>query len=237
GAAAELLHRQGGDAAALAPRQLLAGGHHAGMLGIADQQLITALPGQSPQGQHAAACDVLREAQSMGPHPTGRRQPPPHQARFLLDKRPHRGGEGTQLLDALPAVGDRLQGWGGQRALPAVVEVGLVGQGWAEPANQRHSLRGELGSAFGGAALGLRTHHHVDEGRAALATAGRQLRNGSQGGPVVTGLVSTSEAGAVGALVVHAGGFTVQAPLEKSVAEFLAQLRRAWLPGGSGWGW
>jgi len=99
------------------------------MLRIADQQLITRLPGQPPQGQHAAAGDVLREAQPVGPHPAGGCQAAAHTPGFLLDERPNRRGEGAQLLDAHPAGGYRLQGWGGQRPLAAVVEVGLVGQG------------------------------------------------------------------------------------------------------------
>jgi len=231
GGAAELLHRKGAEAATLAPRQLLAGGHHAGMLRIADQQLITRLPGQPPQGQNAAAGDVLREGEPVGPHSAGGRQAPAHPPRFLLDERPHRGGEGAQLLDALPAGGDRFQRWGGQRTLAAVVEVGLVLEGWTQPTHRRHSVRLTRGSAFGCAAFGLWGHHHVHQGRPALATAGRQLGDGSQGGPVVTGLVSTSKAGAVIGLVAYSRGFAIQATLEESVAELLTQLCGAWLLG------
>ena len=51
---------------------------------------------------------------------------------LLGDVGPNICCERPQLLNARPACGDRLQGWIGQRPLAAVVEVGLVEQGWTE---------------------------------------------------------------------------------------------------------
>ena len=48
------------------------------------------------------------------------------------DVGPHRRGEWTQLLDAMPAVGDGLQGWRRQRSLAAVVEIMLILKCWTE---------------------------------------------------------------------------------------------------------
>ena len=62
------------------------------------------------------------------------------------DVGPHLRGEGTQLLDATPAVGDGLQGWGRQRSLTAVVEIGFVGQCWAVVAHAEVSAQWLNGS-------------------------------------------------------------------------------------------
>ena len=48
---------------------------------------------------------------------------------LTTDERPDSGGEGPELLNALPAGDDRFQRGGGERPLAAVVEIGLVCQG------------------------------------------------------------------------------------------------------------
>lgn len=48
------------------------------------------------------------------------------------DEGPDITGEGAQLLDPFPAGCDRLQRWGRQGPLAAVVEVSLVVQCWAK---------------------------------------------------------------------------------------------------------
>ena len=66
----------------------------------------------------------------MGRHPTELGKASSGAGDFGADERPHIGGERTEFLNASPAGLDGLQRWCGQGPLAAVVEVGLVEQGW-----------------------------------------------------------------------------------------------------------
>ncbi len=77
GITAAIAGREPGDGEALAPRQLLASGHHAGMFRIAEQQAVARFKRQSPQRQHAAAGHVFSEAEPVRRHATELGQAPP----------------------------------------------------------------------------------------------------------------------------------------------------------------
>ena len=68
----------------------------------------------------------------MGANPAPAREGPAQATGFLLDERPDIGCERPELLNGSPALVDRLQRRGRQGPLTAVVEVGLVGEGWTE---------------------------------------------------------------------------------------------------------
>ena len=70
----------------------------------------------------------------MGRHAAQVGQGVAHPGGFPFHEGPHSQAEGPQLLDGAPAGHDRLQGRIRKWSLPPVVEVGLVGQGWAEVA-------------------------------------------------------------------------------------------------------
>ena len=128
-AAAQIPHRQLPQLQPLAAGQLPAGGHHARMFAVADQQLIARPPGQTPEGQHAAAGYVLGEGQPLGGHAAPAAQPLAQFGANALQIGPHITGERAQLLNLAPGGHNRLQGGLRQGPLAAVVEVGLVSQG------------------------------------------------------------------------------------------------------------
>ena len=68
----------------------------------------------------------------MGANPAPTREGPAQAAGFLLDEGPDIGSERPEFLNGSPALVDRLQRRGRQGTLTAVVEVDLVGEGWAE---------------------------------------------------------------------------------------------------------
>ena len=88
----------------MAMGQFTAGGHDAGMLGIADQQLVALLPRQSPEGQNTAGTDVFGEGQSLWSYP----QPGGETLTQFRDGAAGVGEdrltEGTQLLDCSPGL-------------------------------------------------------------------------------------------------------------------------------------
>ena len=56
----------------------------------------------------------------------------PGAVQLCADEWPEIGREWAQLLNALPAACDCVEGWGGKWPLPAEVEVRLVGQRWEQ---------------------------------------------------------------------------------------------------------
>ena len=175
---AELLHRQGVDQQVVAAGQFDAGRHNAGVLAIADQQPIARFKGQAPERQHAARCHVFTERQSMGGDAADLGKLPPGAVDLGADVRPHLGGEGTQFLNPSPAFGDRLEGRCRQWALAAVVEVGLVRQGWAE-FPKRWAVCLSQGAVLKGAQLHRQSNRFLvdiaDESPCFLETTGRCL--------------------------------------------------------------
>ena len=128
--AADLLHRQGVDGHVLAAGQFVAGRHNAGVFTIADQDAITCLEGESPEGKHASTGDVLAEGHPVGCDATHPGQQGTGAVHFTADEWPHVCGERPQFLDPFPAANDRIERGVWQWTLASVVEVGLVSKGW-----------------------------------------------------------------------------------------------------------
>ena len=134
GRASQLHDRQDGQLEALPPGQFADAGYDAGVFGVTDQQLITRLPGQPPEGQQAAGGDVLTEGHPGRRHAEPARQPLAQAVRGTGHVGPDVAAERPQLLDRGPGRVDGRQRIVRQRPLAAVIEVGLVGEGRHLPA-------------------------------------------------------------------------------------------------------
>ena len=87
---------------------------------------------QPPERQHATAGDVFREGKAMGGNAAELCQLLPGAVQLCADEWPEIGREWAQLLNALPAACDCVEGWGWKWPLAAEVEVRLIGQRWEQ---------------------------------------------------------------------------------------------------------